>query len=168
VSTGTVPAALPFDGLPDEEARSLLRGCLGVERWVEEVAAGRPYGHRASLLAAADLAARRLSPAEVDQALAGHPRIGERPGSGHNAEASRREQVGVDPGAGDTAARLAAGNAAYEERFGHVFLIRAAGRSADEILAELDRRLGNEPRTERAEVADNLRQIALLRLEQAV
>jgi 2-oxo-4-hydroxy-4-carboxy-5-ureidoimidazoline decarboxylase len=168
VSSGTAPGALVFDGLPDEVARSLLRGCLAVDRWVEEVTAGRPYGHRESLLAAADLAARDLSVAEVDQALEGHPRIGERPGSGHNAEASRREQAGVDPAAGDTAARLAAGNAAYEQRFGHVFLVRAAGRSAEQILAELDRRLGNDPRTERAEVADNLRQIALLRLEQAV
>ena len=84
------------------------------------------------------------------------------------ADASAREQAGVDPSAAGVAARLAAGNAAYEERFGHVFLIRAAGRSAEEILAELDRRLGNEARAERAEVADNLRQIALLRLEQAV
>jgi 2-oxo-4-hydroxy-4-carboxy-5-ureidoimidazoline decarboxylase len=83
-------------------------------------------------------------------------------------EASAREQAGVDPGAGDTAARLAAGNAAYEERFGHVFLIRAAGRSAEAILGQLDRRLGNDQQTERREVADNLRQIALLRLEQAV
>ena len=71
----------------------------------------------------------------------------------------------MDPAAGDTAARLAAGNAAYEERFGRVFLIRAAGRDAEEILAELDRRLGNDDEAERAETVDNLRQIALLRLE---
>lgn len=159
---------LSFDALPDREVRALLRGCLDVPRWVDEVAAGRPYGDRGSLLAAADLAARSLSPEEVDQALAGHPRIGERPGTGHNAEASTREQSGVDPTAGDTAARLAAGNAAYEERFGHVFLVRAAGRTGEEILGELDRRLTNDPDAERVEVADNLRQIALLRLEQAV
>ena len=80
------------------------------------------------------------------------------------ASQSQREQAGVDPAAGDTAARLAAGNAAYEERFGRVFLIRAAGRDAEAILAELDRRLGNDDATERAETVDNLRQIALLRL----
>lgn len=159
---------LPFDGLPDAGARELLRGCLGVDRWVEEVLAGRPYGDRDALLAAADLAARGLTPEEVDAALAGHPRIGERAGAGHNAAASAREQAGVDPAAGDTAARLAEGNAAYERRFDRVFLIRAAGRSAEEILAELDRRLGNDDETERAEVVDNLRQIALLRLQEAV
>ena len=77
-----------------------------------------------------------LTDEELDQALSGHPRIGERGGA-----QSQQEQSGVDPTAGDTAARLAAGNAAYEERFDRVFLIRAAGRDADEILAELDRRL---------------------------
>ena len=67
-----------------------------------------------------------------------------------------------------TTQKLVAGNQAYEERFGHVFLIRAAGRSGDEILAELERRLGNPPEAERAETADNLRQIALLRLAKEV
>ena len=49
-----------------------------------------------------------------------------------------------------------------------MFLIRAAGRSGDEILAELERRLGNTPEAERDETVDNLRQIALLRLENEV
>ncbi|WP_122261775.1 2-oxo-4-hydroxy-4-carboxy-5-ureidoimidazoline decarboxylase [Ornithinimicrobium cerasi] len=157
-----------LDTLPDEQAAALLRGCLDVPRWVAEVLAGRPYGDRRGLLATADLAARSLTDAEVDAALAGHPRIGERPGEGHNVEASAREQAGVDADDAGTAARLAAGNAAYERRFDRVFLVRAAGRSAEEILAELERRLGNDDDTERAEVADTLRQIALLRLEQAV
>ena len=59
---------------------------------------------------------------------------------------------------------IADGNAAYEERFGRVFLIRAAGRGPDEMLAELTRRLGNDDDTEAAEALDQLRQIALLRL----
>ena len=61
--------------------------------------------------------------------------------------------------------RLRAGNAAYEARFGRVFLVRAAGRSSSEILAELERRLGNDEATERAETVTALRDIALLRLE---
>ena len=71
--------------------------------------------------------------------------------------ASQREQAGVDPATGDTAARLAAGNAAYEQPVGRVFLIRAAGRDAEQILAKLDRRLGNDDDAERAETVDNLR-----------
>jgi len=145
---------------PARVSRDQLLTCLSVPRWADDVLAGEPYADQEALVAAADAAARSLSADELDQALAAHPRIGERGG-----EQSQREQAGVDAGSGDTAARLAAGNAAYEERFGRVFLIRAAGRDAEAILAELDRRLGNDEETERAETVDNLRQIALLRLE---
>lgn len=143
--------------------RAELLGCLAVERWADDVLAAMPYDDAAALLSAADAAARELTDDELAQALAGHPRIGERGGA-----RSRREQAGVDPAAGDTAARLAAGNAAYEQRFGRVFLIRAAGRDAAAILAELERRMGNDDVTERAETVDNLREIALLRLEEAL
>lgn len=151
-----------------ETTREVLLECLSVPRFADDVLAGQPYADRARLLAAADAAARRLSDAELDQALSGHPRIGERGGAPGMSAQSRQEQAGVDPSAGDTAARLAAGNAAYEQRFDRVFLIRAAGRDAEEILAELDRRLGNDDDTERAETVDNLRQIMLLRLEGAL
>ena len=59
----------------------------------------------------------------------------------------------------------ATGNAAYERRFGHVFLIRAAGRSAEEMAAELDRRLANDDARERAEVTEQLAQITRLRVQ---
>jgi 2-oxo-4-hydroxy-4-carboxy-5-ureidoimidazoline decarboxylase len=159
---------LPFNDLRDDEARTLLLGCLSVPRWAEDLLARRPFVDRLDLIEAADSAARRLSDDDLEAALSGHPRIGERAAAGHNAAASAGEQAGLDPSGGDTAARLAAGNAAYEQRFGHVFLIRAAGRDADEVLAELDRRLANDDVAERAETVDNLRQIAILRLEKVI
>ena len=67
-----------------------------------------------------------------------------------------------------TATAIADGNAAYEERFGRVFLIRAAGRTPEQMRAELDRRLGNDDETEAAEALDQLREIALLRLETTI
>jgi urate oxidase len=146
-----------------ETTREVLLQCLSVPRFADEVLAGQPYAGRTALLAAADAAAHGLSDEELDQALSGHPRIGERGGA-----QSQQEQSGVDASVEDTAARLAAGNAAYEQRFDRVFLIRAAGRDAEEILAELDRRLQNDDTTERAETVDNLRQIMLLRLEGAL
>jgi 2-oxo-4-hydroxy-4-carboxy-5-ureidoimidazoline decarboxylase len=151
-----------------ETTREVLLGCLAVPRWADDVLAGQPYADGAALLAAADAAARELSDEELDQALSGHPRIGERDGAPGMSAQSQQEQSGVDPSAGDTAARLQAGNAAYEDRFDRVFLIRAAGRDAEEILAELQRRLPNDDATERAETVDNLRQIALLRLASAL
>ena len=157
-----------FDHLSADEARARLRSCLDVQRWVTEVEAGRPYAAWPALRSAASDAAAELTDAELDEALAGHPRIGERPGAGHDVEHSSREQAGVDPADRDTAVRLAAGNAAYEQRFGRVFLIRAAGRSAGEILAELERRLAGSDADERQEAVDQLREIALLRLEAAL
>ena len=142
--------------------RETLLECLAVPRWADEVLAAGPFGGRADLLDAADRAALVLSDDELDQALSGHPRIGERGGAG-----SQQEQAHVDVDSGDTAARLLAGNRAYEQRFGRVFLVRAAGRDAEAILGELDRRLTNDDVTERGEAVDNLREIALLRLERA-
>jgi 2-oxo-4-hydroxy-4-carboxy-5-ureidoimidazoline decarboxylase len=156
-----------LNALSEEEARARLAECLPVPRWVDEVVSGRPYAgwHDAEQRAAA--AAAELDDEELEAALAGHPRIGERPsGPEHSAEHSTREQAGVDASDAAVARALADGNAAYERRFDRVFLIRAAGRSAHEILAELTRRLGNDDATERAETVSQLREIALLRLRQ--
>lgn len=154
-----------FNALPEAAAREQLAGCLDVERWVDAVLVGRPYAETGALTTVAATAAGSLSDDELASALARHPRIGERAGAGHDAAHSSREQSGVDPDDADVATRLAAGNRAYEERFDRVFLIRAAGRDAEEILAELTRRLDNDDATEREETVTQLREIALLRLE---
>ena len=162
-------AAEAFNALPDDEARARLETCLGVPRWVEDVLAGRPYRDDASLWDRAERAALQLDEAELAAALSRHPRIGERPTApGHEAAFSRREQAGVDGSDKEVARRLAEGNRAYEERFDRVFLIRAAGRSAHEILGELERRLQNDDATERSETVTQLREIAMLRLRQVV
>jgi len=144
--------------------RSLLETALHVPRWVSEVASGCPYASLADLLGVADLAARSLSTSEIEEALASHPRIGAQ-GSGASASLSRSEQASSATDDPALVAAMAAGNAAYEQRFGRIFLIRAAGRSRPEILAELNRRLALSAADEEREVADQLRQIALLRLQ---
>jgi 2-oxo-4-hydroxy-4-carboxy-5-ureidoimidazoline decarboxylase len=158
-----------FNALPDQELRPQLITCLAVPRWVDEMAANRPYDDEAALLAQADASARTLTEREVAAALARHPRIGERP-TADDAESrfSRREQSGVDDTDNALARRLAEGNAAYEDRFGRVFLIRAKGRDSREILAELERRLGNDEQSEAAEAAGQLREIVVLRLQEVL
>ncbi|WP_028642719.1 2-oxo-4-hydroxy-4-carboxy-5-ureidoimidazoline decarboxylase [Nocardioides sp. URHA0020] len=155
-----------FNALTPAEADAVVRPCVDIDAWVTAVVDGRPYARLADLLARADSQARAWSPAEVEQALADHPRIGERhAGSGASARMSGSEQAGVDPHDDDVRRRLAAGNAAYEERFDRIYLVRAAGRSADEILALLEERLTNDPDIEIAVTSGELREIALLRLE---
>lgn len=156
-----------LNALPAAELEEQLAACLPVPRWVAAVRDGRPYAAWPDLEATAGAAAAHLDDEELAAALAGHPRIGERAtGPGHNVAASAREQAGVDPADAEVARALAAGNATYEARFDRAFLIRAAGRSAPEILAELNRRLGNDDDTEREETVTQLREIALLRLRQ--
>jgi len=153
-----------FNALPEAEATRRLLTCLNVPRWAAEVAGGRRYPDYAALAAQAGASAAQLS----DAALDGHPRIGERAGAGHDAEFSAREQGQVDRGDAAVMAALTEGNREYEQRFGRVFLIRAANRSSSQILAELRRRLGNDDETERAETVAALREIALLRLKDVV
>ena len=126
-----------------------------------------PYASVDQLLEVARDAATPLSPAEIDEALADHPRIGERAqGHGQAQAFSAAEQASSASTDENLAERLAAGNAAYEEKFGRVFLIRAAGRNRPEILAELERRLRLDPDTELEIVGSELRDIALLRIQQ--
>ena len=157
-----------FNALPEAAARERLTECLDVERWVDAVLVGRPYADVGALTSVASTAAGSLADDELESALTRHPRIGQRAAAGHDAAHAAREQSGVDHGDADVTTRLAEGNRAYEQRFDRVFLIRAAGRDAEEILAELGRRLENDDATEREETVTQLREIALLRLEQVV
>jgi 2-oxo-4-hydroxy-4-carboxy-5-ureidoimidazoline decarboxylase len=154
-----------FNALPEAEATRRLLNCLNVPRWAAEVARGRRYADYAALAAQAESSAAQLSDDELTSALDGHPRIGEQAGAGHDAEFSAREQAQVNRNDAAVLAALAEGNREYEQRFGRVFLIRAACRDSSEILAELRRRLGNDDETERAETVAALREIALLRLK---
>jgi 2-oxo-4-hydroxy-4-carboxy-5-ureidoimidazoline decarboxylase len=158
-----------FNALADDEAGAALRACCASRAWVDRVLAGRPYATREHLLDAADRACRELPPADVEEALAAHPRIGER-AAGASAEArwSRQEQSSVTDAEAAVRERLREGNVAYEARFDRVFLVRAAGRTPAQLLAELERRLGNDDRTEAQEILEQLAQITRLRVERLV
>ena len=166
VACGGVGTLAEFDGLSGEAAERALAACNAAPRFTEEVAAGRPYGSVTELADRAESVARSLTWPEVRIALDAHPRIGERAtGTGAEAASSRREQAGMAGADADTAAAIEAGNRAYEDRFGHVFLVRAAGRGPGEMLAELTRRLGNNPTAEQDETTGQLAEITRLRVE---
>ena len=154
-----------FNAAPFARAQEMLRPCVDLPRWMSEISFARPFGTGAELLSFAELAAPDWTETEIDAALAHHPRIGERAaGTGREAKLSRGEQSGIEL-SGGLREQLEEANRRYEERFGRVFLIRAAGRSAEEILAVLNRRLENTAEDELAATAAALREIAILRLE---
>lgn len=157
-----------FNRMDAAPAASIVGVWAAIPAWVDAVVAGRPYESVEKLAARAAALAEGWTRDDLDAALAHHPRIGQRPaGSGDEAAASRREQAAMTDADAGVAAAIAAGNSAYEERFGRVFLIRAAGRSPEEILTELRRRLGNDDVTEAEEALGQLAEIALLRLKGA-
>ena len=149
---------LALDALPDADLRDRLTAVCSSPRWVDLVAAARPYGSADALQSAAADALAALSESDVDDALAGHPRIGERGGA-----SSQREQSDVR--GEETLAALAAGNRTYEERFGHVYLVAASGRTGEELLDVLRSRLLNDRDTERRVVRAELGTINRLRLD---
>jgi 2-oxo-4-hydroxy-4-carboxy-5-ureidoimidazoline decarboxylase len=121
--------------------------------------AARPYESVAATAVRSDVAVSAMAEADLRDALAGHRRIGDRRAA--SGGWSRQEQAGVSDSA---AADLAAGNAAYEERFGHIYLVCATGRTGEELLAMLRDRLGHDPAEEWQVVAAELAKINRIRL----
>ena len=153
------------NSLPAAAARDGLSGCCGARRWVDAMLAARPFASDRALFETAEQAWWTLSGGDWLEAFAQHPRIGERDKGDARA---RSEQAGTAAAAAATRRALAAGNRTYEARFGHVFLVCATGRSADDMLHELERRLGNSPAVELRIAAQEQAKITRLRLEKLV
>ena len=145
-----------FNAAPAMQARAAMLACCGSTRFADAMTAGRPYASPSDAERAAQAVLAAMTWDEVRKGLDGHPRIGARV-----AGASAAEQSGVGD---ESRAALAAGNAAYEERFGYVFLICATGLSGDQLLAALRLRLANDELSERAVAAAELGKITVLRL----
>jgi 2-oxo-4-hydroxy-4-carboxy-5-ureidoimidazoline decarboxylase len=154
-----------FNAASRDDAIAAIKPCLDIARWIDAIVDARPYAGIDALLQHARSVAEPFTQAEIDGALAHHPRIGERArGSGMEARFSSAEQAGLGAASHAIEDALRQGNFDYESRFGRVFLIRAAGRNRAEILAELRRRLHNDTATELREIGGQLREIALGRL----
>ena len=158
-----------LDTAPEAEARTLLRTCCGSTRWVDRMVVRRPFGDQASLLASAREEWDALDPEDWREAFAHHPKIGDRDSLTRRFAATRhlsaREQKGVEAAGEDVLGALAEANRVYEERFGYIFIVCATGRTAEEMLALLRARLGNDPATEIRVAAAEQAAITALRLE---
>jgi allantoicase len=140
-----------------------LRKVCASQKWIDAMAAARPFASWDEMIAASDRIWMSLEPADWQEAFAAHPRIGER-----KAGWSSQEQSGTRGASEETMRALAEGNAAYEQKFGHVYLVCATGRSADEMLANLNERMNHDPETELRTAAAEHAKITALRLEKLV
>ncbi len=156
-----------LDQLDPVAAHSALLRCCGSRRFAEQMVAARPFADDSAVLRASERVADTLGEDDWLEAFAAHPRLGADPGRGDSGKMSawsKGEQAGaLDASATDRVA-LAEANAAYEARFGHVFLLCASGLDARAMLAALRQRLGNTPNEELALAASEQRKITRLRL----
>lgn len=156
------PAGLvSFNAQPVAAATAALRAVCASHAWVDALLAQRPYATVARLLAASDAATAALTDADLAQAVAGHPPIG-RPAAGDAASA--REQRGMTGADAALKRQMAELNRAYQDTFGHVFLICASGLTGEQLRDALRERLGNPPERERAIVRAELAKINRIRL----
>jgi 2-oxo-4-hydroxy-4-carboxy-5-ureidoimidazoline decarboxylase len=158
-----------FNQLAADEAQAAIRHCVAIPHWQQSLVAARPFASTEALLDTADALARQWQQPELEAALSAHPRIGERAsGADKESALSRGEQSAMQQADNALQQAMQKGNEAYEARFGRVFLIRAKGRSGEQMLAELQRRLQNDDITEQQEALDQLREITLLRLKETI
>jgi OHCU decarboxylase len=158
-----------LNSLSNSEAKAEFLKCCGSQRWACAMTAARPFADVDELLTNADSTWRSLSPEDWLEAFRAHPKIGEKKAAAVQSEEARKwsahEQSGIRNAATDTLAELAAGNQAYEQRFGFIFIVCATGKSSEEMLAILQERLQNDAETEIAAAAEEQRKITRLRLE---
>jgi OHCU decarboxylase len=151
----------------DSEALSAMIACCGAKRWARAMVALRPIASVVELSLAADRVWSTMEEADWMEAFACHPRIGERKAAHVSAKSqawSRQEQSSAADAEEAVLAELAAGNALYDERFGFTYIVCATGKSAEEMLSILNRRLASERATELLEGAEQQRQITQIRL----
>ena len=155
--------------LTPQDAETEFLKCCGSPAWAQAMAAGRPFATAEELFTEADDASASLTDEDWLEAFRAHPKIGEQKAmtvqSQQEQSWSSQEQLAMQSASADIVAQLAAGNYEYEKKFGFIFIVCASGKSSDEMLAILNNRLDNDPRTELSEAAQEQRKITRLRLE---
>ncbi len=161
-----------LNSLPRSVAEQEFLKCCGSTSWVERMIAQRPFVNLDELLSKADDNWRSLAPADWLEAFLSHPKIGEQNAGRAQSETARawsaQEQSSTRHATVETMQALARGNSDYEQKFGHIFIVCASGKSAGEMLEILRERLTNDPEQEIHLAAEEQRKITQLRLKRIV
>jgi allantoicase len=161
-----------LDQLSPADAERELLACCGSRAWAQQMAGARPF---ASLEVAKAIAAsiwNALGKDEWLEAFRAHPRIGEKKAEKEHGVAARQwaleEQSKATGAAAETLGALADANRAYEAKFGHIYIVCATSKTAEEMLAIARSRLANDAAAELKVAAEEQRKITDLRLEKTV
>ncbi|MEU4170933.1 2-oxo-4-hydroxy-4-carboxy-5-ureidoimidazoline decarboxylase [Streptomyces sp. NPDC026665] len=154
-----------FNTLDESAALAVLHEVCASRAWAERLVAARPYAGDGDLYAESDAATAALTTADLTEAMAGHPPIG-RPKPGDAT--SSREQRGMAGASAELRAEMLELNLAYQEKFGHVFLVCATGRTGEQMRDAVRERIGNPAEREREIVRTELGKINRIRLGRLV
>jgi len=156
-----------WNACSESDAIEAMLVCCGARRWAQAMVAARPIAAVAALSETADKVWATMSEQDWLEAFSCHPRIGERKTSHASPQSgawSQQEQFAVAAGQQRTLDALARGNAEYEDCFGFTYIVCATGKSGEEMLAILTRRLTNSREVELLEASEQQRQILQIRL----
>ncbi|WP_328505756.1 2-oxo-4-hydroxy-4-carboxy-5-ureidoimidazoline decarboxylase [Streptomyces sp. NBC_00391] len=164
-SRSSTPGLARFNTLEEHAATAALHDACASAEWGRRLLDGRPYATVEELFAASDAAMAELTEGDLAEAMAGHPPIG-RPKPGDPTSA--REQRGMAGASDELKAEMLELNLAYQEKFGHVFLICATGRTGEQMRDAVRERIGHAPEREREIVRTELGKINRIRLARLV
>lgn len=155
--------------LNEEEATATFTQCCASSGWVERMVIDRPFESLAEMLEISDRIWEECDVDDYMEAFEGHPRIGDVESLAKKYANTKTwaggEQKGVEGADPQVIQRLADGNKNYEEKFGHIFIVCATGKSAAEMLALLEARMGNDPEHEITVAAEEQNKITRIRLK---
>jgi 2-oxo-4-hydroxy-4-carboxy-5-ureidoimidazoline decarboxylase len=158
-----------FNALAPAARAEALATCCGAAAWVAALNGQFPFASAGALYEAAERTWHNLTEADWREAFAHHPKIGDvgalREKFASTAAWAAGEQGAVRQASQETLEALAAGNAAYEQKFGYIFIVCATGKSAAEMLALLQARLPHAPSREIHVAMAEQAKITRLRLE---
>ena len=158
-----------LDQLPASQLKEQLVKCCGSSAWVEKMASLFPFPDKATLFQKADEVWYSLTEKDWLEAFSHHPKIGDinslKEKFANTAKWASGEQSLVQHASQQTIEELAKGNREYEAKFGHIFIVCATGKPAEEMLHMLKTQLPNKPEDEIKIAAAEQAKITKIRLE---
>lgn len=161
-----------LNSLSRREAEAEFLKCCGSRRWASRMVEERPFENLARLNETAERIWSSLEPQDWLEAFRSHPKIGEQKAVADPSDQAKRwsqaEQAAVNDADSETLRQLAELNQQYEQKFGHIFIVCATGKTSEEMLAILRDRLGNDPNEELRNAAAEQAKITQLRLKKLI
>lgn len=159
---------LDINNMNQADATNAFMQCCTSSTWVAKMVASRPYNDLDSLFEAANSHWIGLDEQDYLEAFDGHPKIGDVSSLmkkyANTKALAAGEQSGMDAADEQTVVELSQGNSDYQNKFGFIFIVCATGKSAGEMNALLQSRIGNDRATELVNAAEEQRKIFHIRL----